>query len=37
MTGQQHAILAFVIGLVLPLGYGLMLWFAGRKLRRRGG
>ena len=35
MNGVPHTILAFVIGLLLPLGYAAMLWLANRRLKRR--
>ncbi len=35
MTGTVYTVLAFVIGLLLPLGYAALLWLAHRRLSRR--
>jgi len=35
MSHMQYTILAMVIGLLLPLGYGATLYLAGRRLHSR--
>lgn len=35
MTGAQYAVVAFVVGLGLMLGYAMVLWLAHRNMARR--